>query len=195
MSEKTTMRVNLRNVQEQVEDSVKQARVLGRKAILAYAGFWGLAYDRAQALWADSKKFIDDAEKRGEELEHDWVEQFNRLQKNPDFKKVASYVEEQVDVVSKNTKSIVAEVEKFLAAINPSAGEAAVAKDVAIKVEIAVIEGYDEMNVKDIVALLPSLSKEKLQEVRAYEAANKNRVTVLREIDTMLETPEEAVAA
>ena len=45
MNDKVTMNIDLRNVQEQVEDSVKQAQTFGRKAVLAYAGLWGLAYD------------------------------------------------------------------------------------------------------------------------------------------------------
>jgi hypothetical protein len=39
--------------------------------------------------------------------------------------------------------------------------------------------------------MLPSFSKEMLAKVRDYEVANKNRVTVLREIDALLEAPVE----
>lgn len=57
-------------------------------------------------------------------------------------------------------------------------------KDVAIEVQAAVteavVEGYDEMPAKDVIAMLPSFSKEMLAK-REYEAANKNRATVLRE--------------
>jgi UDP-glucose 4-epimerase len=110
------------------------------------------------------------------------------------------YVEDQVDHVSKNAKSVVAEVEKFLAQFQPAASNVQSAvKDVAIEVQAAVSEavvaGYDEMPAKDVIAMLPSFSKEMLAKVRDYEVANKNRVTVLREIDAMLETPEEQAEA
>ena len=192
MSDKVTMNIDLRNVQEQVEDGVKQAQTFGRKAVLAYAGMWGLAYDKAQELWAESGKLLEKAEKRGEDIETEWMQQFNKVQEKPEVKRVVDYVEDQVDHVSKNAKSVVAEVEKFLAQFQPAAGNAqAAVKDVAIEVQAAVteavVEGYDEMPAKDVIAMLPSFSKEMLAKVREYEAGNKNRVTVLREIDELLE--------
>ena len=192
MSDKVTMNIDLRNVQEQVEDGVKQAQTFGRKAVLAYAGMWGLAYDKAQELWAESGKLLEKAEKRGEDIETEWMQQFNKVQEKPEVKRVVDYVEDQVDHVSKNAKSVVAEVEKFLAQFQPAASNVqAAVKDVAIEVQAAVteavVEGYDEMPAKDVLAMLPSFSKEMLAKVREYEAGNKNRVTVLREIDELLE--------
>lgn len=196
MSDKVTMNIDLRNVQEQVEDGVKQAQTVGRKVVLAYAGMWGLAYDKVQDIWAEGGKLLEKAEKRGEELEAEWMQQFNKVQEKPEVKRVVDYVEDQVDTVSKNAKSVVAEVEKFLAQFQPAASNVqAAVKDVAIEVRAAVaeavVEGYDEMSAKDVIAMLPSFSKEMLAKVRDYEVANKNRVTVLREIDALLETPVE----
>lgn len=45
------------------------------------------------------------------------------------------------------------------------------------------IEGYDEMSVDDIVGRLDGLSDEEIGRVRAYEAQNKNRATLLAQID------------
>ena len=192
MNDKVTMNIDLRNVQEQVEDSVKQAQTFGRKAVLAYAGLWGPAYDKSRKFWAERTKLMEKAEKRSEELEHEWVDQFNKVQKNPEVKRVVGYVEEQYDSVSKNAKSVVTEVEKFLAQFNP-AGERAesMVKDVIIEVKEAIVEGYDEMPAKDIIAMLPSMPKDLLVKVREYEANNKGRVTVMREIDVMLESVSE----
>jgi chemotaxis regulatin CheY-phosphate phosphatase CheZ len=197
MSEKMPMNVDLRNVQEKVEDSVKGAQDMGRKLTLATIGFWGLAYDWTQDLWKSGNELVDKAEKRGEEIEHEWNQQFNKLQEKPEVKKVVDYVEDQVDGVSKNAKSVVAEVEKFLAQFQGKAEE--VAKEVVVKVEEvaeAVLPNYDEMPAKDIVAQLGAMPKEKLIEIREYEVKNKNRVTVLREIDALLVVPaEDTVAA
>src|SRR5215211_1942373 len=44
------------------------------------------------------------------------------------------------------------------------------------------IEGYDEMNVGEVVERLDNLSAEELQRVRAYEQRNKNRGTLLKQI-------------
>ena len=50
------------------------------------------------------------------------------------------------------------------------------------------IEGYDELNVGEAVERLDNLSAEELQRVRAYEQRNKNRVTLLRQIDRRINT-------
>jgi uncharacterized lipoprotein len=175
---------------------VKHAQTFSHKAVLAYAGMWGLAYDKVQELWAESGKLLEKAEKRGEDIETEWMQQFNKVQEKPEVKKVVGYVEDQVDHVSKNAKSVVAEVEKFLAQFQPAASNVqAAVKDVAIEVQAvvteAVVAGYDEMPAKDVVAMLPTFSNEMLAKVREYEASNKNRVTVLREIDALLEAPVE----
>jgi hypothetical protein len=196
MNEKTAMNIDLRDVQEKMEDSARTAQDYGRKAVLATIGFWGLAYDKAQDMWKVGNEWVEKAEKRGEELEHEWTQEFNKLQKQPEVKKVVDYVEDQVDGVSKNAKSVVNEVEKFLAQFNPNKVEE-VAKDVVIKVESALAElfpSYDELPAKEIVAKLPAFKREQLVEIREYEVANKNRVTVLREIDVLLETPEVVAA-
>ena len=200
MSEKTMMNTNLRDVQEKVEDSMKTSQDLGRKLLLSYVGMWGLAYDKAQNLWKYSMEFVDTAEKRGEAIELSWNKRFDTLQeKNPDVKKVVVYVEDQVDVVSKNAKSAVAEVEKLLAQFQPKAEE--VVKQAKIEVASvadavaeAIMPGYDELSAKDIVALLGDQPKAKLIEIREYEVKNKNRVTVVREIDAMLESSDVVTA-
>jgi transposase len=195
MSEKSAMNVDLRDVQEKVDDGMKSAKDMGRKAVLASVGVWGLAYDKAHDLWGVSMGMVDKAEKRGEELEQDFGKRFNKMQEQPQVKKVVDVVEDGYDVVSKNAKSVVAEVEKFLAQFQPKAEEAM--KDVVIEVEKtldAVIAGYDELAAKEIVLKLPELSKEQLIEIREYEVKSKNRVTVLREIDVLLETPDVVAA-
>lgn len=195
MNEKTMVNVDLRDVQEKVEDSVKSAQDMGRKFALAYMGMWGLAYDKAQELWDAGMEMVDKAEKRGEELEQEMNKRFDKLQEKPEVKKVVDAVEDRVDMVSKNAKSVVVEVEKFLGQFQPKAEEAV--KAVTIEVENVmdkIMPGYDELAAKDIVGKLAVLPKEKLIEIREYEVRGKNRVTVLREIDVLLETPDVVAA-
>jgi CRP-like cAMP-binding protein len=45
------------------------------------------------------------------------------------------------------------------------------------------IEGYDELTVEEVNAHLDSLSAEDLREVRDYEERNKNRETILEQLD------------
>ena len=63
------MNVDIRNVQEQVEESAKQAGVLSRKAVLTYLGLVGFAYDGVKGAWHAGTEFLDRAEKRGEDME------------------------------------------------------------------------------------------------------------------------------
>jgi len=56
----------------------------------------------------------------------------------------------------------------------------------AIGARIAPIEGYDELNARDVIAKVEKLNAAELTAVRAYEAAHKNRKTVLRAIDEQL---------
>ena len=188
-------RSDLREMQEKVEDGMKSAQDMSRKFALAYVGMWGLAYDKAQELWKAGMEMVDKAEKRGEELEHEMNKRFDKLQEQPDVKKVVDYVEDGVDVVSKNAKTVVNEVEKFLGQFQTKAEE--VAKTVTIEVEnpiSMIIPGYDEMAAKDIVGKLAGMPKESLLVLREYEVKGKNRVTVLRELDVLLETPETVAA-
>ena len=50
------------------------------------------------------------------------------------------------------------------------------------------IENYDELNVKAIVKELAKLDKKEIKAVSAYEAANKNRSTIIKEATRLLET-------
>jgi hypothetical protein len=45
------------------------------------------------------------------------------------------------------------------------------------------IEGYDELTVEEVAARLDALSTEELREVRDYEERNKNRETILEQLD------------
>ena len=60
--------VDLRNVQEQLGDSMKWATNKGRKAVLAYAGMLGMAYDETKSLMDRGEKKLDTVTKRGEKV-------------------------------------------------------------------------------------------------------------------------------
>ena len=48
------------------------------------------------------------------------------------------------------------------------------------------ISGYDELNVEEVGNKLDNLSAQELREVRKYEKANKNRETIVSQIDRKL---------
>jgi GAF domain-containing protein len=45
------------------------------------------------------------------------------------------------------------------------------------------IEGYDQLSVEEVTSRLGSLTAEDLREVRDYEERNKNRETILEQLD------------
>jgi hypothetical protein len=49
------------------------------------------------------------------------------------------------------------------------------------------IDGYDEMNVEEVTSRLDGLSEAELRQVRNYEQGNKNRETLIAQIDRRLE--------
>jgi hypothetical protein len=53
------------------------------------------------------------------------------------------------------------------------------------------IEGYDELTVEEVSARLNALSSEDLREVRDYEERNKNRETVLEQLDRRIRSSSE----
>ena len=62
--------------------------------------------------------------------------------------------------------------------------------------QAAPLPSYDTMTAREIVALLDEMTPAQMAEVKAYEMAHDNRVTVTREIDRRLEVPvEEAEVA
>ena len=223
-----TAKINMRNVQENVEDNSKKAREFGRKAMLAYLGMWGMGYDAGKSVYKDGWKWVEKAEKRGEKVEKELTKVVRAYQK--DFpgevsklahtaegtaKDVAKDVTGQADKVTKTmqkyfnqyvsspTVVTVEEIgvkaadmaEDAVAKTQMVVNDAAEAAQEQLKEAQAVIEnpvnklwmGYDELSVKDIAAGLEKKSMMQLEALRDYEVGNKNRVTVLREIDARMQ--------
>jgi polyhydroxyalkanoate synthesis regulator phasin len=80
-------------VRERLDENVEQAQTLGRKALLAYAGFWGVAYDEARALFERGRATVGDAEQRGEKVE-DQVED----QVDDQFEQMVTRVFDRLDI-------------------------------------------------------------------------------------------------
>jgi len=74
--------INMRGVQEGVEDNVKMAREVGRKALLATLGAAGLTYDLGKSIMKDSSSWLNKAESRGESVEKELGKVFDALQQD-----------------------------------------------------------------------------------------------------------------
>lgn len=209
-----TANINMRGVQEGVEDSAKKVREVGRKAVLAYLGVWGMSYDLGKSVYNDGWSWVDKAEKRGEKVEKELLKYLKAYQQDfpGEVKKLAHTVEENVTEMAKDMSSqadkLGKNLEKYVTKyvrtsgvseaveeikVNGKSVKAAVA-EVAEKAQEAVESavdsvwaGYDNLSVKDILAGLESKTLADLEVLREHEVGGKNRVTVLREIDARLQ--------
>jgi len=198
--------LKLRNPQD-----IENVREIAHKAILAYAGLWGMAYDSAKYGLENSQELLEKAEKRGEEMEQEFSKWYDRYldQATDEFGKLRERYGENFEgvkeVITENTKGVkdvVAEnakgvTDKVLAAVRPGANgedvqetviEVAEAAEETVK---APFEDYDSLTAKELIAKFDGMDDKALEMIREYEAATKNRVTVLRELDERLQ----AVAA
>lgn len=221
-------KIDMRNVQENVEDNAKKAREIGRKAMLAYLGVWGMGYDAGKSAYNDGWKWVEKAEKRGEKVEKELTKLAKAYQKDfpGEVSKLAHTAQETATEVAKDVTVQADKVSKSMHKVwsqyvSTPAGEKveeigvqavdmadkAVAKSQKIVSEVAegaqaqlaeaqimvdsaadkIWKGYDDLSVKDIAAGLEKKSMKQLEALRDYEVGNKNRVTVLREIDARMQ--------
>ena len=87
--------VDLRNVQEQLGDSMKWASDKGHKVVLAYAGVLGMAYDETKSLMERGEKMLDTVTERGEKVSESAM---------AEAKKVRGQVENRVEDVTKQVE-------------------------------------------------------------------------------------------
>jgi hypothetical protein len=103
--------LKLRNPQEQF-GNVENVREIAHKAVLAYAGLWGMAYDSARYGLENSQELLEKAEKRGEEMEQEFSKWYDRYldQATDEFSKLRERYGENFegvkDVVAENTKGV-----------------------------------------------------------------------------------------
>lgn len=112
----TNTTLDLSNVQERVEDTIKSVRTLSRKSAMAYVGLLGMAYDFTMK---DSPKWFAKAEKRGERIEKDVTVRMTKLQKQAmhEVESLRGSLEQRVnDVADVNgvVKKLQAGLDKFL---------------------------------------------------------------------------------
>ena len=200
--------VDLRKVQEQVGDTTKHARRLGRKVVLASLGLVGMTYDTGKSLVHHAEEFVAKAEHRGEEIEEAFNAKVQEVQDQvtTEIKERRTQIETKIDGVSKEVsergKSVEDTVQKAFSRlkVGDSGGDSNADGEIEIEVEAEIdvevseeieaaesqpIDGYDEMTAHEVVAALPDLDPETVERVRVYEAAHKDRVTIIREIEEL----------
>ncbi|HXF63432.1 MAG TPA: hypothetical protein VNK95_17520 [Caldilineaceae bacterium] len=194
---KIEKKVDLRALQEQVEDNIKTLRAYGRKAERVYLGLLGMAYDSGQAWMASGKKFVEKAERRGLKVEQELSERVREMRDEAtrEVGNLRVRVTDRLDTVVKEVadrgEAVERKVQKVMEQVKARGANGAGVEVAEVKIEVEEelpIPGYDALRVDEISAKLGDMSADVLMKLRAYEAAHKNRITVLREIDSRLES-------
>jgi hypothetical protein len=202
MATKIDSKVDLRGVQEQVEESAKSVRAYSRKAELIALGMVGMAYDKSVALMGASRKFIATVERRGAKVEQSIGSRIQALrdEAGAEVHKVRTAIEQRMENitegVSERADAVERQVQGTLDKVRRESGNGwgLEAATVTIEVEKAFekmdslpFPDYDDLTVDQVTAKLAELDAESLATMRNYEAAHKQRVTVLRELDAALQ--------
>lgn len=213
--------IDLRETQEKMDDNLRQIRDASRKAVLAYAGLWGMAYDEAAGLLEKGKSMLEQAEHRGESMESAATKRAQKVREQAKGRlqkmearfdsmqgkvkgraekaegKVEYDLETQVervldrlgipsrDRIVKLSEEIEALSKKIDAQL--AAESALVVKVEAEPVTLPLVN-YTELTAKEILALLDKLTVTELVEIKRFEEANENRITVLREVNRRIES-------
>lgn len=213
--------IDLRDTQEKVDNNIRQIRDASRRAVLAYAGLWGMAYDEATTLLNKGKSMLEKAEHRGETMENAATERVkkvgeqakNRLQKaearvDSLQGKISSraeraegkveydletQVERVLDRLGIPSRDRIIKLSEEIEALSLKLdAQMAVERGMVVKVEAEPVTlpliNYTELTAKEIVTMLDKLTIAELVEIKRFEEAHENRVTVLREVNRRIES-------
>lgn len=187
---------------EKTKNVISQTQDMTMKTYYASIGMLDFLYESALGSVDYGKKLIDKAIERGESIENNARQEVQNVANSVESKasdaqkrvtsvfrrsekKVDETLEaglEQMDLPSKDT---VAELNQKLEAINAKVERMIVEQNQLIVEQP--MPGYDQLTAKEITARLNTLTMGQLAAVKAYEMANENRVTVLRDVDRRLE--------
>lgn len=143
------------------------------------------------------KKQVKMAEKEVEKVQKRVVKQVRRSETKAE-NSIDAQVErvlERMGIPSRERiVKLSAEIEALSKKIDQEVVQAAVVQPTVVQPVVEVVAplpAYDSMTAREIVALLDEMTPTQMAEVKAYEMAHDNRVTVTREIDRRLEIPAE----
>jgi ElaB/YqjD/DUF883 family membrane-anchored ribosome-binding protein len=166
-----TLLIENEEVKETANNLFETVQKNTRKVWLASLGLVGLGFDQVNKIATRSQEILADAEKRGVEVEDIAAERVSELQTQ--IRTRLNRVEKRVETVRENVQSRVkSAMPQAVVAVEP-------------------VAGYSDMTAKEIIAMLSDLTEAQLVEIKHFEMAHDNRVTVLREVARLLETEEE----
>ena len=203
--------ITIEEAQETVENSSQRLQNMSRRAMRAYMGLLGLAYDEAKTRWQQGQQFLERAENRGQKLDEQAMSEAQKY-----YEEAGSRISTLQKRVRRNTAQIEEQVgdeletriEAALNRLNIPSREQIMRLNAKIETlsrkieEVSILEAeiadpkpmpqYEQMTTKKVVSQLAGLNLEELDTVKTYEMAHENRVTVLRAIEAELKRRPEA---
>lgn len=209
MNANTANSTDYSEMKENVAERIKAAKERGVKSRRQSLGLAAMAYDQMKESWTERERILNEAEVRGVEVEEelvdvmqdfdeqvaammnelreqgpsvvsDLVNGFARKSNNETVKSVASIFEKFATRFKEKTGKCADKSTAESQEIQINAVSAAAAEPTTVDATSAPWATYDDMTAKEIIAKVSGLSEAKKTAVRAYEAANKNRVTIMR---------------
>lgn len=189
-------------VEEKTNSTLTQIQNIGRKSVFASLGIGSMIYDGAVNTMDRSKRLFNEAVERGEGVEQTAMdnakeissqveERANKMQEriNRSYRRSEQGLESQIEAALERlgvpNRSTIAELNANLEALSKKIDET-----IAMQAEVVIeqpMPRYDKLTAKEIVSKLDALTIEELVDLKQYEMAQENRVTVLREVDRRLE--------
>jgi polyhydroxyalkanoate synthesis regulator phasin len=177
----------VRQIADTTEEQFKNVQKLARRSWLAALGLAGMTLDNTEKTYG---KFIKRGEKTAAVARTEVKKLGQRLRReqsrlNEDVQDASETVERKVTDLLANfnvpTRRALRVLDTRISQLTHQLRE--LNADAA---ETAPIANYDDLNVEEVVALLPSLNLADLQALDLYETANQRRVTVLREVERQI---------
>ena len=145
--------------------------------------------EQTEAGRANVEQLSEQAQRQreaGQKFAQESVEAYTRFLDDV-FSRYRAGTEQAVGSVQQSARTLTDTATGLVGTATGAVGATADAMGSAAETAAFPIAGYDEMNVEEVSRHLDGLSDEQLRQVRDYEARNKNRETVLTQIDLKLQ--------
>ena len=162
------------------DQATNEAKRLREKISARLGGLDSQVTGQAEEMSAEAtrsaKRMADEAKSMGKSWESQVQQQIEQV-----LLRLGIPTRDQLEQISREIADLSAKLDTYMARLGPAA-------DTPVTTSAsAPLPDYDALNAKDVLAVLPGLTLEQLEALRAYEADHANRVTVLREVDEQIQ--------
>lgn len=184
-----------KRMQSLMETTTETMTRSSKRLLDASRGAFDMTREEAESILSRGEDLFEKLVERGEGIEQQEADRVNNWLKSWEQRgrKQIHVAEEQLEAQVQNvlralhlpTMDEIQRLDQELERISQKLDMQMAEKEL----EALPIANYKHMNVKEVVAVLPTLDRHGLIAVQKYEMAHANRKTILREIEERLESP------